>query len=148
MCDWKKAQQEYVTGSVSYQDIAEKYGVSKWAVGQRGHREQWTKKRSAYQEELSRKTTQKLAEKNADAQADLMAIQADSAIRIAQAINEYLTDGSHWKPFDLLRIANTWQILQDNLLKQKDMQDADDQLPKYVALLPERTEIDDVEAST
>lgn len=148
MCDWKKAQQEYVTGSVSYADIAEKYGVSRWSVGQRGHREHWTEKRAAYQEELSKKATQKIADKNADAMARVAELQASTAIRLAEIINEYLTDGTHWKPFDLLRIANTWQILQDNLLKQKDVSDTDDQLPKYVALLPDRTEIDDVDSPT
>ena len=139
MCDWTAAEHEYVTGDAGYREIAKKYGVADTTIAHYGKRNNWVAKREAYRNEMTAKAVQKTAEKNAD----VMAIQADSAIRIAQAINEYLTDGSHWKPFDLLRIANTWQILQDNLLKQKDMADTEEQEQKFVAMLPERTEIDE-----
>ena len=139
MCDWTAAEHEYVTGDAGYREIAKKYKVADSTVAHYGKRNNWVGKRETYRNETTAKAVQKTAEKNAD----VLAIQADSAIRIAQAINEYLTDGSHWKPFDLLRIANTWQILQDNLLKQKDMTDTEEQEQKFVAMLPDRTEIDE-----
>lgn len=71
----------------------------------------------------------------------MLALQADSALRIAKQINDFLTSDTKWKPFDLLRITNAWQILQDNITKDEEA-NAEEQ-NQYVAILPDRTEIDE-----
>lgn len=143
MTNWEAIESEYVTGTLSYHKLAEKHGIPYSTLRDQAHKNKWYPQRVEHRKNIVKSTVQNAEEKIADRQAEVIALQADTALRIAQQINDYLTSGTYWKPFDLLRIANTWQILQDNLLKQKDIADTDDQLPKYVALLPDRTEIDE-----
>ena len=39
--DWEKLKDEYINTSISYQKLAEKYGVSFWALSKRGKEENW-----------------------------------------------------------------------------------------------------------
>ena len=39
--DWEKLKDEYINTSISYQKLAEKYGVSFWALSKRGKEEKW-----------------------------------------------------------------------------------------------------------
>lgn len=48
MEDWKKIEQEYLSGDVSYRDLAKKYNLSPDTVASRGKRGGWVEKRLEY----------------------------------------------------------------------------------------------------
>ena len=56
---WGDIKTEYVTTDASYNDLAKKYGVSKWLV-QRHGREGWVEERSRYQAEKAAKIEESL----------------------------------------------------------------------------------------
>lgn len=141
MTDWEAIASEYVTGKLSYQKLAEKHGIPYPTLRDQARKNKWYPQRKEHRKNVVQNTVQNAEKKIADKQSEVIALQADTALRIAQQINDYLTSGRDWKPFDLLRITNCWQILQDNLNKKET--ETESQQSVYVAILPERTEIDE-----
>lgn len=134
--DWAGAKAAYITGTEGYRKVAKRFGIPLGTFSDHARKEGWKQEQEAKANEIADKTIQKTVEKISDKQSDLLSLQADSALRIAQQINDYLTSGYKWKPFDLLRITNCWQILQDNLDKKQEITE---ETTGGLCFIPERT---------
>lgn len=66
--NWKKIKAEYLRGGISQQKLADKYGVTRGSLQYRMRIENWQKQR----DEVSAKTNQKLINKIADSETDLL----------------------------------------------------------------------------
>lgn len=64
--DWKKIKTEYVTGSMSTRQLAEKYGLGKTIIQQKCTEEGWVKKRKQYREKAVEKAVLKAEEREAE----------------------------------------------------------------------------------
>ena len=53
---WAEIEAAYVTGGMSYREIGEKFGISRSAVGSRGKRGDWVKKRQKFEEDVMERT--------------------------------------------------------------------------------------------
>lgn len=56
MVDWEALRTEYLEENTSYCRLAEKYGLSRWAVARRGREENWPALRKARQPEVPPET--------------------------------------------------------------------------------------------
>lgn len=72
--DWERIRAEYIAGSASFRDLAQKYGVTKDAIGRRAKQENWVKQRDKTATKVRQKTEEKIVAKQADAAADNAAI--------------------------------------------------------------------------
>ena len=61
--DWSRIEQDYVTGTYTYVELAEKYGVHKSTIAAHGSRGDWPEKRDAYREQTTNETVTKSREK-------------------------------------------------------------------------------------
>lgn len=73
MVDWKKIEEEYLAGSVSYRDLAEKYGISVDTVASRGKRGGWVGKRMGHEEGV---------------RAEVLKAESEQAVRRAERLME------------------------------------------------------------
>lgn len=62
MADWLKIRNEYVSGSISYRKLAEKYDVSFPTLRDKANREGWSALREGQRNKVLSKTLQKTAE--------------------------------------------------------------------------------------
>lgn len=69
---WEQARAEYVSGSLTYKDIADKYGTSKTSVVNRAKREGWYRQRAAFRKSVADKALGKAKDKQAEKLARLM----------------------------------------------------------------------------
>ena len=60
--DWKKMQEEYITGDISVKKLAEKYDVPEKTVRNHAARDGWTKQREDYREKRGKKIAGILSE--------------------------------------------------------------------------------------
>lgn len=67
--NWKKIKAEYIKGGISQQKLADKYGIPYGTLHRRVLLEGWSEKRRACKELVDQKLTEKLA----DQQVELMA---------------------------------------------------------------------------
>ena len=75
--DWNVIKAEYIAGGTSYRKLAEKYGIDRNQIADRGKSEKWV--------ELKRQTQDKTQTKLSDAISDSAASEAAEAVRL---INE------------------------------------------------------------
>ena len=138
MTNWEAIESEYVTGDLSYHKLSEKHGIPYPTLRDQAHKNKWYPQRVQHRKNIVKSTVQNAEEKIADRQAEVIALQADTALRIAQQINDYLKSETSWKPFDLLRITNCWQILQDNLDKKQTITE---EAAGGLCFMPERDDV-------
>lgn len=94
--DWEKARIEYVTNpKVSYQTIADRYGVSRTQVANRSRDEGWRQLRDDYLKSVCTKTLDVLAEQAADREVKIVSVADKLLSKLDQAV-----DGCN--PVDLL----------------------------------------------
>lgn len=86
--NWKKIKAEYIRGGISQQKLADKYGVHRSTLQGRMQREGWQQLR----DEASAKTGQKLVEKTADLESDLLAELSDMQAEAAKALYQKLLE--------------------------------------------------------
>lgn len=134
MVDWTTIETEYITGTASYRDLAEQYDVAAKNVSKYGKEHDWVRKRADYREKLSAKSVQKSVEKMSDVMSDITALQADSAMLIAKHIHRFLEEPIE-EPMDLLRISNTWNIMQTGIRAGETAEE----IASGICFLPERT---------
>ena len=87
MTDWQPIQVEYITGSCSYQELAEKYGVNFHSLKARGKREKWSVQRQAHRAKVRQAAVEKIAGKQEQLleQVDLLADRLLDALERAVA---------------------------------------------------------------
>lgn len=76
--DWKKIETDYMAGNLSYQKIAEKYGVSARQVEEHGRKNGWAEKRREFRGKVAARTEQKAVYKKSARAAERLA-QVDEA---------------------------------------------------------------------
>ena len=92
--NWKKIKAEYIRGGISQQKLADKYGVPYGTLHRKALLEKWSELRK----EAELKTTQKLTEKIADAQADYLTRMSGKQERAAEMLFEKLLGSLVVKP--------------------------------------------------
>lgn len=98
--DWKPIKTEYITTSKSHRELAEKYGISRSAIGEKSKEEQWVKLREKYQAKCVARARQKASDKEVNRLERLIAATS-KAIDVAmeafedeKQFNRYIvTDG-------------------------------------------------------
>lgn len=74
--DWESIRSEYVSGTASYRQLSEKYGLSYRGVVRHGAQEGWAEKRKKYRDQLQKKTLDKISDRqSADAAEKLLSLQ-------------------------------------------------------------------------
>lgn len=86
--DWNQVRVEYVSGKQTYKDLAEKYGVSKVAVGRKAKAEKWVAQREAYRRNVATKALGKKQERESEKLARLM----DAADNLTDAVQRITAD--------------------------------------------------------
>lgn len=96
--DWLVIKMEYVTTDLSLRKLAEKHGVNRTTIGQRCKAEGWVEARRRHKENILSKTTEKIANKEANKLARLAAA-TDKAIDVVvkafedeKQFNRYLVE--------------------------------------------------------
>lgn len=105
MDDWKKIKKEYISGTISYRKLAEKYGVSRTTLERKAKDEKWTELRR----QAERKTEAKLLESVSSRNARL-----DEAVNLAlDAACKYLTSPGQLRAQDLKDITTALKNLRE-----------------------------------
>ncbi|MFP3905065.1 MAG: hypothetical protein ACLFWB_12545 [Armatimonadota bacterium] len=84
--DWSRIEQDYVMGTCTYVELAEKYGVHKSTIAAHGSEGNWTEKRDTYREQTTNKSLtksqEKISEQMSEAVVDSAKISADTIRRL------------------------------------------------------------------
>lgn len=95
--DWKRIRAEYIAGGISQRKLAQKYGVSPTTLSQRAAKEGWKEARDKTDAKARQKTVEKIAERQSNQCADLIAGISDqsfAALKKVAALIEKIPDGS------------------------------------------------------
>lgn len=130
--DWYSARKDYLeNNTLSYEDIAKKYGVSKTAVGNRAKAEDWTALRQDLYEKAFSKFTEKLLDEKSSANnrhlthwQNLQALANNSIVDMAERSYErnkaghiIIIDGKPIprpiNPFELEKLAKALKVAID-----------------------------------
>ena len=86
MPDWEKIRAEYIAGGISIRELAQKYGVTRSAIGRRARSESWTDERDKTGTKVRQKTEDLIVSRQSEAYAE----NADIAERIRMKLLERL----------------------------------------------------------
>lgn len=89
---WAKIAQEYITGNVSYRDLAAKYNVSPSDITRHSKQEEWIKKRKAHRNKVRTKAEQKIAKKQSEELVRIAEIAAKTTGQIMQILDMEMHD--------------------------------------------------------
>lgn len=87
--DYKAIEREYVTTGLSYRELGRRYNINFSTLAARARAEGWRDKRLAYEQTLSRKTYEKVAEKVATAEAQ---IRDENILTLRLGIRKFAQD--------------------------------------------------------
>ena len=85
--DWNKIKTEYITTSISYRKLAEKYDIPSSTLRDRAKREQWFEKKKKHQANIVSKSVQKAESRAVDYKSTLY----DLAFKVAKQLSD-MTD--------------------------------------------------------
>lgn len=108
--DWPSIRTEYVNGSMTYKDLADKHKLKDGTVRQRGNRDGWDKER----DELTRRVTQEAQERLVEDRAATLSKFNEDDLRVARAIRAQagrLLSGVS-SPSDLRALASSFEVAQ------------------------------------
>lgn len=74
MADWQSIKTEYITTDTSYRKLAQKYGVSYNAIGNRSRQENWQEQRDQHLTKTMTKTMNAIANQQASRATKLIAV--------------------------------------------------------------------------
>ena len=99
--DWKRIENEYVTGQVSYQDLADRYQVSKKQVERWGKSAGWVAKRHDFRVKTSVQGLQKAEAEASEASALIFRIgrlilERFLAALESEGVKLTASDAEHW----------------------------------------------------
>lgn len=86
--NWKKLRAEYIKGGISYQKLADKYGLSVSSISKVAVKEKW----NALRKEKYQKTAMKTVEKISDAESDALALHFKANDLMAKLLVQILED--------------------------------------------------------
>ena len=140
--DWDSVGTEYATTNCSYRDIAAKYNVSLSSVKGKGKENGWVRQRSEHRTRIATKAAQTAEERGADILARIQDNVYASAHLLSEKIFADLSIIGSMKSYEYGHYASALKTLND-LLPNKEQQETDTKQQTFVAILPERTEIDE-----
>ena len=88
MIDWQAIKTEYITTDTSYRKLAQKYGVSYNAVGNRSRQEKWQELRDQHLSKTMTKTIDKIGDKQAAQMARIDGITNKLLAKLEKAVDE------------------------------------------------------------
>ena len=95
--DWNKIKAEYITTSISYRDLAEKWAVPFSTLRDRAKKGKWAAARDSHRNTVVRKTVQKVADRTSDANADKLIRLQQAADSMSAVIADIFTDTEQFK---------------------------------------------------
>lgn len=105
MADWKAIKTEYITTDTSYRKLAQKYGLSYNAIGNRSRDEKWQELRDQHLTKTMTKTMNAISNKQADRAAKLIGVSdilLDKVKALLEADQELLVDTSIMKDVSVI----------------------------------------------
>lgn len=140
--DWNAIKAEYIAGGTSYRKLAEKYGVNRNEVADRGKAENWVELRRQTADKVQTKISEAVSDSQAEAVASAVSLINESAMNMLRQIAEEtvkgITDEKRFSTFaraltqlkDVLDIKseadkNEQQARIDNLRRQADADSID-----------------------
>ena len=105
MADWKAIKTEYITTDTSYRKLAQKYGLSYNAIGNRSRDEKWQELRDQHLTKTMTKTMNAISNKQADRAAKLIGVSdilLDKVKSLLEADEELLVDTSIMKDVSVI----------------------------------------------
>ena len=112
--NWQKIKNEYVTGSVTYRELAEKYGLAHGTVRAHAASEGWRAARKIHRQKVSELTEEKAADKIADAESDISAIKARTRVLIFKELENRLNGSADLDGADFRRLVQSYIDLIDS----------------------------------
>ncbi len=108
--NWPALRTEYVHGSLTFKELAEKHGLKDGTVRQRAHREGWEAERNA----TSRAVTQAAQERLTESRSAQLAKFNEDDLRVARAIRARAAAmlGNVQQPADLRALASAMDTAQ------------------------------------
>lgn len=86
--DWTAIKAEYITTQTSYRKLAEKYGVSRDLVADKGKEEEWVELRRQHSAKILSKAVEKNSQKKADQLARIDRVTDRLLTKIERAVDE------------------------------------------------------------
>ena len=74
MTDWVAIKKEYLSGNISQEALAKKYGVNRTSISTRAKKEEWVKQREEFRDKKLNKTLEVKADKAAEREKRLQSI--------------------------------------------------------------------------
>lgn len=159
MIDWQSIKTEYITTDTSYRKLAEKYGVSYNAIGNRSRQEKWQDLRDQHLSKTMTKTMNAIGSKQAEQTAKLFGVSdllLNKVKLLLEENEELLVDTSAMKDVsvvlknlkDLLMIKSEVDLREQEARIEKLRADAqqyrndDDDDETGVILMPPVKEVD------
>lgn len=138
--DWTKVENEYVTGTMSYQDIAAEKGISLTSIKAHGGQGGWNQKRKDYRRTCTERTAEKAAETVADGMATLKETLLAAAHDMAARLHRQITAATVLKPSEMLQYARTLVAL--NTFIDADKSPAELKGDIGIVILPAQSDLD------
>lgn len=114
--DWNEVKNDYVTGSMSYRALGEKYGIASSSnISRHGRREGWPALRAKYQEELMAQCAKLAAERDTAFLSEMKEKIVRFTRKTADKLAETLDYGEAFSPRDLMNLTGSLSRLQENL---------------------------------
>ena len=130
MADWQAIKTEYITTDTSYRKLAQKYGVSYNAIGNRSRQEKWQDLRDQHLSNTMTKTVNAIASQQANRAARLQTV-ADKLLskveRLVDEGEELLTDTSTMR--DIARVLKDIKDIQ-MIRSEADLREQDARIKK------------------
>ena len=95
--DWNAIRAEYLTSSISYRDLADKWGVSFRTLADHARKEKWAEGRTGYRNTVTKKTVQKVAAATAADNAGKLVRLQQAADSMSAVIADIFTDTEQFK---------------------------------------------------
>lgn len=114
--DWIAIKNEYITTDTSYKILADKYPVSKTAIGNRAKKENWVQLKREYLDETCTKVVQEIQDKNVDAEVDRVANMLKLTDKAQEQIG--IAFGQLDKHMDMFGNVHECEIIDVNKLKK------------------------------
>lgn len=121
MINWDKMETEYVTGDLSYKQLADKYGVSKTSIGRRAIKHDWTAKRRRHRDETYTEVARQSKADAVDANTKIANEVMEAKLKLAEHLNRVCDRLDWYKAADLKRLAEMAVILTPEIATQVDV---------------------------
>ena len=144
MADWKAIKTEYITTDTSYRKLAQKYGISYNAIGNRSRDEKWQDLRDQYLTKTMTKTMNAISTKQADRAAKLVGVSdllLDKVKELIKTNSELLVDTSIMRDISVVlkNLKDIQMIRSDADMREQEARI--DKLRKEAAVEKENNEV-------